>query len=875
MGEVYRAEDTTLGREVALKVLPESVAADPDRLARFDREAKILAALNHPNIAAIYSFEAAQPIEGPRIHFLVMELARGETLSEVITRGPLDFDEALPVAIQIAEALEAAHESGIVHRDLKPANVMVDDSGRVKVLDFGLAKAMGPDRSFISESTSPQLVADSPTLTAAGITSAGVLLGTAAYMSPEQARGKPADRRCDIWAFGCLLYEMLTGRPLYSGETVSDILAAILRSEPELNTIPDGPPAAVRNLIERCLDKDPRQRLRDIGEARIALTGLEAGGIEATVVPVRPSAGTLSNRRVTLVWPAVVVLVVVAAGMVGRLSAPSESPPLPLRKMELNVPDLEPDWRRPPVISHDGSKIIIPAANRLWVRDFREFQRREIKGSENSSFACWSPDDSHIAFVANSKIWKVPESGGEATLVAILPEDVSGSGGLIWTEDHRLLLTGGINAAFLDVSDQGGEVKEILDLDPEIHEDVHEIALLPDGKGVLFILHEHELERRRRIVESVHVFSGGETREILRLPGQAIQSIAFSPSGHLLYHRSTSPPGIWAVPFSLANVAVTGEPFMVAPNAWLPSVAADSTLAMVNGLEMAQREIVQFDRSGRILSTTELRQAGVESPVLSPDGKKIAVTAREQNNYDIWLWDLERQIKSRFTSDSTFEAIARWSPDGLQMLFHVPDTGAIRLVTIDGDAPPETLERGGSPYWSPDGAGFVFVLSPFEGNDSSDIWHRKLDAPEAVPFLVSPANTTTPKISPDGLLIAYNSDESGRPEIYVRRFPSGDAPTQISTQGGYNPAWNPSGSELFYLQGTDLMAVEIRPLDLPTPGPPRRLFSMPEGWFDFDFYNRFAVALDGQSFYVPRDVEDSGPRGILTVVQNWPADFAR
>jgi serine/threonine protein kinase/dipeptidyl aminopeptidase/acylaminoacyl peptidase len=859
MGEVYCAHDERLDRDVAIKVLPEEVAQDEARLARFEREAKLLASLSHQNIATLYGLEEH---EGQR--FLVMELAEGETLAERIKKGAIPVDDALPIALQIAEGLEAAHEQGIIHRDLKPANVMLSPEGKVKVLDFGLAKAWAPDEGDAE-------LTHSPTLTAQ-MTAAGVLLGTAAYMSPEQARGKPVDKRADIWAFGCVLYEMLTGRRAFDGDTVTDVLAAVVRTEPDWSLLP-GLPVRVRRTLERCLVREPKDRLRDIGEARIAL------GTTTTEEPEEAAPDSGRRRRVRrslFITGGIVLAATLVAGLIGWSLKPT--PYQPVRRFELLVDDLQVDFVRSVLISPDGSKILIPSQGRLWIRDLMVLDSREVPGSSNSEFCCWSPDGSHVAFLAGGRVWKAPSDGGSSSPVATVPADVGGSGGLAWTATGQILVTGGAETGILQVSDQGGEFREILPLD-EHDRDFHELGLLPDGESIVFVVHRLDPASKHRIVDSLAVYSSGRRKEVLRLDGAAIQSVAYSRSGHLLFHRSDTTPGVWAVPFSPGRLAVTGEPFLVVADFVRPSVAMDGTLVFVRGQLSPLRKIVEVDRTGQIIRAFGHIQEEATADQLSPDGKLLAVTALDNTNWDVWIYDVEREVKVRFTFDSTADVFARWSPSGDKLLYRIADESEVRLARVDGKGEPRTVastggRSGSAPSWSADGSSFVFQRDPGE-TGSSDIWLRELEAEGASPLLASQADETAPAVSPDGRFLAYSSNESGVFEVFICRFPVVDRKWQVSEGGGDFPSWSPDGRELFFLTGDTLMAVEILDTDPLVLGRPSSLFSLGAAGLSLGSPPMSAVAVGpgGQSFFIGRTVDSAGERRSITVVQNWFEEF--
>jgi serine/threonine protein kinase len=852
MGEVYRATDSTLGREVAIKVLPEAFTADPERLARFEREARVLASLNHTNIAAIHEVG-----EQEGTHFLIMELAAGDTLAERIERGPIPLDEAIQIALQIAEGLEAAHEQGIIHRDLKPANVKVSPEGQIKLLDFGLAKALDP----LEAGDSPNALSMSPTLTAQ-MAGGGALLGTAAYMSPEQARGHAVDKRADIWAFGVILFEILSGHRGFAGDTLQDTLASVLTAEVDLGLLPSETPPVIRRLIERCLEKDPSLRLRDIGEARILLQRpLEAP-------PEAQAEGKTSASPDRFVMALVGIAAAALAGLLGWILRP-DPPSVPLRKLRLDVGFLDTVFQVQPKISPDGTRIVYRSGNRLWIRDLAELGSREVPASLGGVYPCWSPDSRQIAFGARGRLWKVDVSGGSLIPLATFPREVLGSGGMVWLPDRRIVLAGG-PAGLEAVSDQGGSLETLLPLDPDKETDFHELGLLPDGRGILFVAHRKDPEGDRRLVDTISLFSEGQRKDVLFLEGDGLQSVTYSPTGHLLFHRRAENPGLWAVRFDLDTLQVRGEPFMVAPDSRLPSIAADGTLLMVHGLSMPARELVRVDRQGLIQWAAGHRQSAIESPVVSPNGKRVALMAREGNNWDIWIYDVELSTKTRLTFAATYERPGDWSSVGDRILYEIVDMDVLALIA-SGGGESEVVTDGIGPDWSADER--VLFYSRFnQGNYSYDIFRLTLGETDPEPLLTSPANEFFPQLSPDGSLLAYSSDESGREEVYVRGVSEGSSKWQVSSTGGEWARWSADGSELFFVADGELTAVPVLDRSPLTLGSPKGLFSLQDLGVALG-PGVFAVSPDSQSFFLAREVDDPASRSALVLVQNWLAEF--
>jgi serine/threonine protein kinase len=587
MGEVYRARDARLHRDVALKLLPATVAADPDRLARFTREAQVLAALNHPNIGAIYGIEESEGITA-----LVLELVEGPTLAERIVQGPIPLDDALTTARQMADALEFAHEQGIIHRDLKPANVKLRPDGTVKVLDFGLAKAVG------SPGTTSGVMADatqSPTFSAHA-TEAGIILGTAAYMSPEQARGRVVDRRADIWAFGAVLFETLAGARPFAGETISDTLAAIIKDAPPWDALPATILPEIRALLQRTLEKDPRRRLRDIGDARLALEDAQSGASRPTPPP--SLAGT-SNRlrpwwRTVLPWA---IAVAALATMAWRRPVDPGTSGLPLLKYTLEIPGLSLERYYLPALSPDGHALAFVKDHGLWVRGIDQLEARQIAGASDPQNLFWSPDSRQIAYVSGGALWRAPLEGGPPVRVA--PFRFSRGGrtpGGVWCADGQIVFAlSATGTGFLAVSSQGGEFTDFYQRNAATEGDFHRPSLLPDGRSLLFVV-----DRVDSGADTIGILSGSTRKDVLTIKGEILDSAAYSPSGHIVFHRETTAPGVWAVPFSLDRLAVTGEPFIVAPQGSWPSMGTNGLLLYANDQLSGLEQLVWFDiRAGR------------------------------------------------------------------------------------------------------------------------------------------------------------------------------------------------------------------------------------------------------------------------------------
>jgi len=840
MGEVYRATDTKLGRDVAIKILPAEVAGDPERLARFQREAHVLASLNHPHVAAIHGLE-----EGAGAPFLVLELVEGEDLSERLKRGPIPPEETIEIARQIAEALEEAHEKGIVHRDLKPANVKVTPDGQVKVLDFGLAKAWAADPLSGSSGDLSQ----SPTLVHSG-TQAGVILGTAAYMSPEQARGKTVDRRADIWAFGALVFEMLTGRTLFSGETVSDTLAAVLRQEIDWAPLPTATPPALRQLLERCLERDPKQRLRDVGEARIALAGprmLASVGPAAT----EPEAG----GRGRLVWPALAACALVLGFALGALGPWRNGSPTaaerPLRTLVLPAAGRTLDDSQ--AISPDGRWVAYTAGGTLWLRNLSEIEAREVPGSEGASRPFWSPRSDAVAFAAGERILKVALQSGR-------PEEVcrfSGgefSGGS-WSATEGIVFTlarANWDGDVLRVPEGGGEPQPFVPVDRKKGERrLYDPHFLPDGQSLLFTLVAPEAYNGTIAVDR------GGVRTVLGV-GDATSQPVWSPTGHVLFTRHTGgDDALWALPFSLETLAPTGEPFRVTTAGARATVSVDGTLVYARRVPEVQK-LVWVDRTGHAMGTIgQTGRSTLWTPAVSPDGRRVAATTDWES---LSVWDTERGIETRVTSEEERALFASWMPGSNEIAYVVGGGAALLVRRADGTGEPRVLLRRegvAGPSFSADGSYVAFyVVDPETGRDLWAVAMKDLDEPFLL--LRTPANEALPRISPDNRYVVYQSDISGRWEVYVQPFPKGEGRWQVSVEGGHNPTWSPAGDEIFFVSGNDLMAAAVSLKPAFRVGAPHRLFSGEAIGTRLSLPTRiesfFDVAPDGRRFIVVQGV---------------------
>ncbi len=855
MGEVYRARDPRLSREVALKLLPEALANDADRLARLRREAQLLASLDHPHIAAIHGIEESQGKLA-----LVLEFVQGETLAERLGRGAIPIEEALAIARQIAEGLEAAHEKGIIHRDLKPANVKVRPDGGVKLLDFGLARVYeeGP------ASESGAALTQSPTMSVR-MTEAGHIVGTAAYMSPEQARGKPLDKRSDIWAYGVVLYEMLAGRRLFQGETVSDTLAAVLRAEMDLAALPAATSSSILKLLARCLDRDPRQRLRDIGEARVIIERVIAGTEEGEVV----REATAERRRGrALMWLALAACVAAVGVALGWGLRPPASEP-PLRKFLIPAPDVTAAR-----ISPDGRSLVYAAKGKLWIRELDRLDARELPAAKQTGPLFWSSDGAWVGYGAMGKLWKIPAAGGQPLVLCELPDGAwYNSAGGAWGADQTIIFTTG-GTGLRKVSAQGGDQVSLLEPDPKTEEDYHDVSPLPDGRGVVFVVHRLGGEEA---IDTIAVDADGEKKDVLTLEGQGLSDPVWSPTGHILYRRAPLNRGIWALPFSLSRLEATGESFLVVPEGSNPSIASDGTLTYLAGASEDITQLVWLDRRGEAQGTIGQPQVQWPYPSLSPDGRRVAVAAGESTKSDIWIHDPARGTKTRLTS-SGLASEPNWSPRGDRIVYsrgHDPSDFRIHVMAADGTGETHDLGMGFFPAYSPDGKYLVYTMATKE--TSLDISYLPLEGePKPIPFLRAPADEGYARVSPDGRSIAYLSNESGQDEVYLKRFPGGEGKWQVSVDGGYWPRWNGKGDRLFYTKDNDIFEVEVAAAgDSIALSTPRKLFTRKplRSQIIFNWPPGFDVTPDGERFVVAQNLDEKHDEEGIAVVQSWFAEF--
>jgi serine/threonine protein kinase len=849
MGEVYRAHDTKLNRDVALKVLPPEFAGNPERMGRFKREAQLLASLNHTSIAAIYGLEECNGVSA-----LIMELAEGATLADRISHGPIALDEALSIAWQIAEALEAAHERGIIHRDLKPANVKVTPEGIVKVLDFGLAKALEGEAKETDGSS------NSPTLTATA-TEAGVILGTAAYMSPEQARGSPLDKRCDIWSFGVVLFEMLSGKKLFAGKTIADTLAAVLRAETDWNILPGDTPASIRTLLRRCLTKEPKQRLQAIGEARIAIAEYLADPKGASV-PETVAVADRHKLRESVGWSIAIVFILatLTLGVLYFRQVPAEAPETRLEVV--TPPTSEPSSL---AISPDGSHLTFVASTggqpRLWLRPLGVVASQPLPGTEGATYPFWSADSKSIGFFAGDKLKRIDIAGGSPQVLASAPFGLGGA----WNGDGVIVFAPSPWSPLYRVPASGGDPIAITRLDSTRRMACVFPQFLPDGRHLLFLGWGTE--------QGIYLASldSAETRRLIAGDAPA----TYAAPGYLLFTRQGT---LFAQRFDAKRGQLTGDPVSVADDVLGFSVSKTGMLAYRTAGGANHHQLAWFDRAGKEAGTIGAPDANdLLNPELSPDGRRVAVWRTVQGNEDLWLIDTERGVPRRFTFDPASDGYPIWSPDGSRIAFGSDRKGAIwnlyQKASSSAGGDELLLESSLAKFprdWSMDGRFLLFVQ--VDPRTLGDLWVLPLFGErKPFPFVNTSFQESHGQFSPDCRWVAYISNESGRFEVYVQPFPGPGGEWQVSTGGGIEPRWRRDGKELFYIApDSKLMAVPIQGAGQTLEaGAPVALFQTRiVGGSQNLQGQQYAVAPDGQRFLINTAV-DEATASPITIVTNW------
>ena len=857
MGEVYRARDSKLNRDVALKVLPAFLAGDPERLGRFRREAQVLAALNHPNIGHIYGFEDSGSMPA-----LVLELVEGPTLADRILRGPMPVGDALQIARQIVDGLEAAHEQGVIHRDLKPANIKVKDDGTVKVLDFGLAKALATQGAAGSEAA-----LNSPTMSARA-TEMGMILGTAAYMSPEQAKGKTADQRADVWAFGVVLFEMLSGKQVFTGETASEVMASVMKEEPDWSQLPSNLSPALRRLLRRCLEKDPKKRMSAMSDVRLELNEKDIAVADAAAVAGAPGS-KLMLLAATAVGAVVTAIGFLASGS-WQASAPERAP--------ARVAVLGPEGvsqvfdASESAISPDGRTLVFSAADRdgrsrLWIRPLDSLEARALDGTETAIQPFWSPDSSQIAFFAGGKLKKVPALGGTIEELCAARDARGGA----WGSQNIIVFAPSNAGALMTVSGNGGEPKPATALDAARGETGHRFpSFLPDGRHFLFAaLPMKNLQ--------FDLFVGSLDDTTVRTPvGTAEGAAVYADPGYIIFPRKGV---LFAQPFDAANRRTTSEPVAIgdAPSATgglysagrAVTASSTGTLAYL-GDRLPDTDLVWLNRNGVETGRLSAPEGRYQELAISPDGKRAAIVRfTTQADTDIWMADVARGGATRFTTERALNIDVVWSPDSTRVVF-AADTAGPRDLFIK-PASGATLEKSlyASPAlfkdsvgWSPDGKFVMFEeLNP---KTQDDIWMLPTDGGAPKVYLQTPYNEGYPTFSHDSKWVAYTSDESGRMEIYVDAFPEPRHKIKVSQNGAIKAWWRGDSKELVFVNADNrsVSTVDVTLGATLTIGAPKKLFDLAKAPAAISFtrdHSRALVALPKSDILVSR----------MTLVFDW------
>jgi serine/threonine protein kinase/Tol biopolymer transport system component len=851
MGEVYRARDTKLDRDVALKILPERFASDPERLARFEREAKILAALNHPHIAHIHGLE-----ESGGVRALVLEFVDGPTLAERIAQGSIAIDEALSIARQIADALEAAHDQGIIHRDLKPANIKLRADGTVKVLDFGLAKALDPTfPGTVDLSASPTITSPAP------MTGVGAILGTLAYMSPEQARGQAISKRTDIWAFGCVLFEMITGRRAFPGETTSDTIAAVLERSADWTALPPATPPPMRRVLARCLEKDPKLRWRDVGDVRMQLDDAEAWR------PQTDSASPKIRRPgERAAWALLGALTAAVAAVVAPVfhKAPV---PAEIRFNLLYPRGVTADFAQL-AISPDGQQIVVSPSfgvqggNPLWLRPLASTSGRFLIGTEGAGFPFWSPDGRSIGFFAEQKLKRFDV---DSQAVAILADAPNARGGA-FQADGTILFAPNASGPLFRVPRTGGQPTAATRLETG-QNDHRGPFILPDGEHFLYYA------RGDPPVRGVHVarLDGTETKRLLDADGAAV----YTRSGYLLFARQRV---LLAHAFDATRLVLTGEDFPVAdnvsvnPGISLASLSASASGPIAYGTDSIRRtQFTWFDRTGKRLETLGTPdQRSMANPSLSPDGSRIAFSRDVGGNWDVWVVDMQGAV-SQVTSAPSLDFNPVWSSDSRQIFYQSNNANIYSRSTTDGTPEQAVLKEKTMVFpvaVSPDGSVLLYTRAT---GPSVDLWYVSLGADRTPhPFVQTPFQELDGQFSPDGKWVAYQSNDAGHFEIYLQPFPGPGDRIQVSAGGGHQVRWARNGSELFYIaadQRLTSVPVTFGPSGKLVLGRPLPLFRTE---LDSGFMARqqYVVSPDGLRFLMNAATDAIDPPSI-TWILNW------
>lgn len=870
MGEVYKARDTRLNRTIAIKVLASELTDREDLRERFEREARVISSLNHPHICTLHDVGRHEGTD-----YIVMEFVEGTTLAERLQTGPLPLKESLEIGGQIAQALEVAHEKGIIHRDLKPGNIKFTPDGKVKVLDFGLAKAL----------TEPTALPSSQAATmTAEATRLGVILGTAGYMSPEQARGGVLDKRTDIWAFGCVLYEMMAGRRAFEGQTASDRLAAVLSRDPEWEALPEEIPTKIKALVRRCLQKDPKHRLRDIGDARIELE-------EILLEPLQPEGAEVLPRSAPLLQRALKAIAFTLAGAVAAAAVtwsflPRAPGPTPVVRFTMTLPPgqiISAPGTPAVALSPDGTQLVYVAAGQLFLRRLDQLESKPIPGTVGASTPFFSPDGQWIAFRQSFRLKRVALSGGAP--VSICDAEIVAGGS--WGADGNIVFVDNLYQGVLRVPAAGGTPELITRVDSKNNERLHRAPeLLLGGKAVLFTVGMWDIDSYDDARIAVQSLDGGKHKILI----EGGINAHYSPSGHLVYTRSGA---LLAVPFDLEKLAVTGPPVPVVDGVLQSvtggtahfSLSPNGTLAYVAGTGVgASRLPVWVDREGRA-QPLPLPPRGYLHPRVSPDGGRLAIET-EGPTHNFFTYDLGRGVLTKLSFDGSSHW-PLWTPDGKHLTFRSWRTGTFTMwwMPADRSGPEERLVPAGARQsaasWAPDGRAMAFT--EVDAENGPDIWVLEMEGQRRPrPFLQTKFAEGSPKFSPDGRWIAYCSNESGRNEIYVQPYPGPGPRIQISAEGGTDPVWAKSGKELFYRDRDKMMIVEVSLDPSLKVLKPRVLW---EGQYAHGMSSscgpagptssNYDVTPDGQRFIMIRENEQEARSNQIHVVLNWSEELKR
>jgi len=872
MGEVYRARDTRLERTVAVKVLPPHLSSSAESRQRFEREAKTISQLSHPHICALYDVGSQDGVE-----FLVMEYLEGETLSDRLLKGPLAFEQVLRFGVEIADALDKAHRQGIVHRDLKPGNVMVTKSG-VKLLDFGLAKAIAP----AARSSGSSLTA-LPTQAGSNLTQEGTILGTFQYMAPEQLEGREADARTDIFAFGAVLYEMATGRKAFSGRSQASLISSIMSSEPAaISTLSPIAPPAFDRVVRTCLAKDPDDRWQTAHDIAVQLKWVAEGSQGGIVA--RPAA----PRRERLAWGAFAGAVL-AALFLGVLLARQRREPSPLFQSSILPPEnTRFEFRGSPmVVSPDGRQVAFVAqrsegARQLWLRAFDAVEARPLAGTEGAIKPFWSPDSRFLGFFAGGKLKRIAVSGGSPQTLCDAP---SGRGGT-WNRNDVILFVPSPGDAVHRVAASGGAASPVTQVDDSRGEFGHTWPFfLPDGRHFLYVSYG---ARAARPEDASSVFLASLDSNERRLLFHARSNVAYAPlspgasQGHLLFWQSGA---LHARPFDAKRLRFMGEAFPVAEQVRffgaggtaMFSVSETGVLAYQSSPHGELSQLSWFDRSGRQLESVG-PPADYYHPRLSDDGRRVAVAVIDPQTAfsDIWIHDLGRRVSTRLTFGPGVNIFPIWSPDDERVVFSSNRKGPLDLYqrAASGTGQDEMLLSSATTSRFPtDWSGETGLIAFFTALPTADIWTLSVAERKATPFLSTPFNEGSAQFSPDGRWMAYASAESGTVEIFVQTFPASGGKWQISTAGGSYPRWRRDGKELYYVAPDNaLMAVEVATGSGFAAGTPKALFRTRIKSLDIGF--PYDVSPDGQRFLV-NTLPEGEQRDAISVVQNWTAELKK